>query len=296
MQRPKDIVDFTPDPTLFPFESKWFESSVGPIHYIDEGQGRPLFLFHGNPDWSFLYRKMIPLLKGHFRCIAADHPGFGLSVHPEGYGYTPKEHAAAISELLNHLDLQDVVLMGQDWGGPIGMEVASLNADRIGALVMGNTWFWPATDRKMRLFSRLMGSWPLQYLIKKHNFFVKVAMKRSLETPMTDEEFAHYVEVVPEPEMRAGMAEAPKSIIGEEEWLGALHERVVATLSDKPMLLFFGRKDPVVGGAAFIERWKEEFPDATVVDLPNAGHFIQEDAPQEIAEAIIAAYAPSSKQ
>ena len=65
------VVDFTPDPTLYPFESRWFESSVGPVHYIDEGQGQTLFLMHGNPDWSFLYRKMIPLLSEHFKVHCA---------------------------------------------------------------------------------------------------------------------------------------------------------------------------------------------------------------------------------
>ncbi len=134
-------VDFTPDPNLFPFESNWFDSSVGRIHYVDEGEGRPILLMHGNPDWSFLYRKMIPQLAGRFRCIAMDYPGFGLSVHPAGYGYLPREHAAVVSEFVEHLDLQDAILMGQDWGGPIGMDVASRNPDRFTGLVLGNTFF-----------------------------------------------------------------------------------------------------------------------------------------------------------
>ena len=95
MERPPGIVDFKPSPTLFPFESRWFPSAVGPIHYVDEGEGRPIFLMHGNPDWSFLYRRIILGLRDRFRCVAADYPGFGLSVHPEGYEYTPAEHAVA---------------------------------------------------------------------------------------------------------------------------------------------------------------------------------------------------------
>ena len=106
-------VDFTPNPALYPFESQWFESSVGRIHYLDEGERRPLLLMHGNPDWSFLYREMIPLLSEHFRCIAIDYPGFGLSVHPAGYSYLPSAQAEVVAELVEYLDLEDAVLVGQ---------------------------------------------------------------------------------------------------------------------------------------------------------------------------------------
>lgn len=129
MDRPAGVVDFTPSPELFPFESLWFESSVGPLHYIDEGSGRPLLLLHGNPDWSFLYRKIVLALRDGFRCLAVDYPGFGLSAHPAGYGYTAQEHAGVVGELVDALDLRDFLVMGQDWGGPIGMSVASERAD-----------------------------------------------------------------------------------------------------------------------------------------------------------------------
>ncbi len=291
MERPDGVVDFTPDPDLYPFESKWFESSVGPIHYIDEGEGRPLFLIHGNPDWSFLYRKIIAQLTGEFRCVAADLPGFGLSSHPDGYGYTPAEHAGILSELVDHLDLTDMVLMGQDWGGPIGMEIASLQPDRVAALVMGNTWFWPATDRTMRTFARVMDSPPLQHLIKRHNLFVTVAMKRALQTPISDQEFNHYAAVAPTPESRSGFAVFPGEIVKEKAWFEALESRVAANLGDKPILLFFGHKDPMLAGDSFVEHWNQAFPDATVVELPDAGHFIQHDAPDEIADAIRAEFA-----
>ena len=125
MPRPDGIVDFEPSPEYFPFESRWFDSPVGPVHYIDEGEGRPLLLMHGNPDWSFLYRKIVTGLEGRFRCVVPDYPGFGLSVHPPApYGYTPGKHAAVVRELVEQLDLQDAVVMCQDWGGPIGMEQA----------------------------------------------------------------------------------------------------------------------------------------------------------------------------
>ena len=165
MERPAGVVDFTPDPRLFPFESRWFDSSVGPVHFIDEGTGPTLLLMHGNPDWSFLYRKIVLGLRGEFRCVVLDYPGFGLSAHPRGYHYTPAEHAVVVGELVDHLDLRDMIVMGQDWGGPIGMEVASRRAERVRGLVMGNTWFWPENGRTIRTFSTVMSSRPIQWLI-----------------------------------------------------------------------------------------------------------------------------------
>lgn len=290
MDRPDDVVDFTPDPGLFPFESRWFESSVGPVHYIDEGKGRPLLLMHGNPDWSFLYRKIVTALRDEFRCVVPDYPGFGLSVHPAGYGYTAREHAEVVAELVEHLDLQDMVVMGQDWGGPIGMDVASRHPDRVHGLVMGNTWFWPAEDRTMKIFSKTMGSPPLQWLIKNRNFFVTPMMRRTLNVKVSDKEFAHYTDVVPTAEMRTGIAVFPKQILDARPWMGELERRVSETLGGKPVVLIFGRKDPALASDAVIKRWRAEFPDATLIELPDAGHYIQEDAPDQIADAIKAAF------
>ncbi|MDH3707198.1 MAG: alpha/beta fold hydrolase [Acidimicrobiia bacterium] len=285
MDRPDGVIDFTPDPTLYPFESRWFASSVGAVHYIDEGDGPTLLLLHGNPDWSFLYRKIVLGLRDHFRCVVPDYPGFGLSVHPEGYGYTPAEHAVVIGELVDGLDLTDMVVMGQDWGGPIGMDVASRRPDRIRGLVMGNTWFWPSDDTVTKVFSRTMGSALGEWAITRHNAFVKPLMKRSLRTKLTDKEFAHYTDVAPTPESRQGMAVFPREILGSHPWLGELEQRV-PKLADKPVALIFGRKDPALASDATIARWRQEFPDASLLELPDAGHYIQEDAPDEIVRVI----------
>ena len=290
MERPEGVVDFTPDPQLFPFESRWFDSSVGPVHYIDEGTGPTLLLMHGNPDWAFLYRKIVMGLRGEFRCVVPDYPGFGLSTHPRGYRYTPAEHAVVIGELVDHLDLRDMVVMGQDWGGPIGMEVASRRAERVRGLVMGNTWFWPESGRTIRMFSTAMGSPPMQWLITRHNFFVSILMRRSLQVRISDAEFAHYSDVVPTPESREGIAVFPGQIMRAHPWLATLETRVAQTLADKPVVLLFGRKDPALASDSIIETWRRQFPDATYIELPEAGHYIQEDAPEEIIEAIRAEF------
>jgi haloalkane dehalogenase len=286
MDRPDGIVDVTPDPTLYPFESRWLDSSVGPVHYIDEGEGPVVLLMHGNPDWNFLYRKIITALGPEIRCVAPDYPGFGLSTHPDGYRYTPAEHAKVVLELVEHLDLTDMVVMGQDWGGPIGMDVASRAPERVKGIVMGNTWFWPSDDRTMKMFSKGMGSPPLQWMIKKHNFFVTVLMKRMLQVKLSDREFAHYTEVVPTPSSREGIAVFPKEILNSNPWLGKLEQRVAETLRGKPASFVFGKKDRALASDATVARWRKEFPDATVVELPGAGHYIQEDDPDACVDAI----------
>src|SRR3712207_2977573 len=118
-----------PRSTLFPYTTL-YRSRVRPrrmiegLHYEDVGDGPPLLLLHGNPTSSFLYRHVIAGLRDRFRCIAPDYPGFGRSVAPPGYGFTPVEHAAVIERLVIELDLRDVTMMVQDWGGPIGFAVA----------------------------------------------------------------------------------------------------------------------------------------------------------------------------
>jgi haloalkane dehalogenase len=286
MDRPSGIGDFAPNPSLYPFESRWYDSQVGPVHYIDEGDGPTVLLLHGNPDWSFLYRKIITTLGSDVRCVAPDYPGFGLSVHPNGYRYTPAEHAEVVRELVEHLDLTDMVVMGQDWGGPIGMDVASRSPERVKGLVMGNTWFWPTDDRLTKVFSKTMGSPPLQWMIKQRNFFVTGLMKRSLRVKLSDMEFAHYTDVVPTPESREGIAVFPKEILGSHPWLGNLERRVAETLHGKPASFVFGLKDPALANDATIARWRKEFPDAPCVELPNAGHYIQEDNPEACVAAI----------
>jgi len=151
---------------------------------------------------------------------------------------------------------------------------------------MGNTWFWQTDERLMKLFSKSMGIAPTQRLITHRNFFVTGLMRRTLQASMTDKEFAHYTDVVPTPESRAGIAVFPKQIIDAGPWLAQLEQRVHDNLTDKPMTLIFGRKDRALASDATIARWQEMFPEATYVDLPEAGHYIQEDAPDEIVEAI----------
>ena len=278
-------VDFEPSEDLYPFASKWFESSVGLVHYIDEGEGRPIVFFHGEPMWSFLYRRIVVGLRDRFRCVAVDYPGFGLSVRPDDYGYTPKEHAHVVGELVDHLDLADMIVMGQDWGGPISLSVASARADRVSGIVLGNTWFWRDAGARFRLLSRLMSTGFMQRQIVEKNFFIERLVPTGVATKLADEVMEHYRAVQPTPEMRAGMAQFPIEILASGEWLDELDGQVKTNLVSKQVLLVWGMKD-LSFRPKFLTRLKEEFPDQVVVELPEAKHFIQEDAPDEIIAAI----------
>ncbi len=184
--------------------------------------------------------------------------------------------------------------MGADWGGPIGMDVASRMPERVGGLVIGNSWFWPSGSFMLKFFGRLMSSWPLQALIIRRNFFVSPAMKRSLKAKLTDAEFEHYTAVVPTPQSRRGIAAFPKQISAAKAWLAELEQRVTSNLSDKPMVLVWGTKDPVFGRGGILQRWEAAFPQAEVIRLESASHYLQEDAPDQIIDAIANAYGPNN--
>ncbi|GMV03832.1 MAG: haloalkane dehalogenase 2 [Gemmatimonadota bacterium] len=278
------IPPFKPDRRLFPFESRWFESRVGPVHYVDEGAGPPILFLHGNPTWSFLYRGIIIRLKKRFRCIAVDYPGFGLSARPEDYGYTPQEHADVVSALVRHLDLKGMTIMGQDWGGPIGMRVALDAVPRLRALVMGNTWYWPLDSWHMKAFAYVMSSAPMQTQILRRNFFVEKVMPMAVKFPLAEEVMQHYREAQPTPKSRIGVAEFPRQLMDASLWLGDLADEVRENLTNVPLLLTWGIDD-FAFPRHFMERFRDDFRLVTTHRL-DAKHYIQEDAPGEIAEAI----------
>ncbi len=278
---------FTPSPQLYPVTSRWFDSSMGRVHYVDEGAGRPILMCHGNPTWSFLYRDVIRRLRDRFRCIAVDYPGFGLSDRPAGYGYTPAEHAAVVGELVRALDLQDLIVLGHDWGGPIGLAAAVADPDRVTGLVLGGTWFWPP-GRRFCAFSRVLSARPLQWAILHRNLFVERFIPQGTRRTLTSEEMAHYRGVQPTPASRVGVAELPRQIRRATPFLARLAEEVPRRFGDTPALITFPMRDTAFRPAEVLPRLLSALPEAAVVKLPNAGHFFVEDAPDEVAQAIAA--------
>lgn len=277
---------FAPTPHLYPFRSRWFDSSAGRVHYIDEGEGVPIVFFHGNPTWSFLYRRIVAQLRDRFRTVAVDYPGFGLSDRPSGYAYTPGEHATVIGELVDHLGLNGFLTMGQDWGGPISLSIAADRPDRVRGLVLGNTWFWPTDRLSTHLFVRFMSSRRMQRRIIEQNYFVERMIPRGMARKLSDEEMDHYRQAQPVPEARIGVAEFPKQILTAGPWLSDLERRVAERLAEKPVQLVWGMKDFGFPAKKTIPRIRRTFSDLTLVELAKANHFIQEDGPEEISQAI----------
>lgn len=115
---------------LYPFTHRHVDVDGTRVHYVDEGEGRPLLFVHTNPDYSFLFRQQIQALQADYRCLAVDLPGFGLSTAGRGYGFTPAEHATVVARFAARLDVRDAVLVVHDWGGPIGLEAAATAPDR----------------------------------------------------------------------------------------------------------------------------------------------------------------------
>lgn len=270
---------------LYPFESHWMEIDGARVHYVDEGSGPPLLLLHGNPTWSFLYRDIIRGVRDRYRCIAVDYPGFGLSSAAPGYGFTPAEHAAVVGQLLLRLDLRDVTMMVQDWGGPIGFKVATGRPDRFAAFVVANTWAWPKTDPLTRFFSMLMGGPLGGYLILRRNFFVERIMPGGLRRHrLPPEVLDAYRGPFPTVESRRPVHVFPREILGSRALLAQI-ESGLTTLRDRPALIVWPTGD-VVFREPERRRWEEIFPNHRTVLIEGAGHYVQEDAPEGIVAAL----------
>jgi haloalkane dehalogenase len=270
---------------LYPFESRHATIAGARVHYVDEGEGPSLLLLHGNPTWSFLYRELIRGLSDRFRCVAPDLPGFGLSRAAPGYGFTAAEHAAVIERLVLELDLAGVTLMVQDWGGPIGFGVATRHPARFARFVVGNTWAWPKADPGTQAFSRFLGGPVGRRLIVNRNLFVERILPggvRRRELPAAV--MAAYRGPFPDPPSRRPVAVLPREILAARPFLAEV-ERGLAAVRDRPALIVWPTKDPAFR-VRERRRWEQAFPDHRTVLLEGAGHYMQEDAPEEIVAAI----------
>ena len=274
------------DRSIFPFRDRLLEIDGCRVHYVEEGDGPPLLLLHGNPTWSFLYRDVIKGLRGRFRCVALDYPGFGLSTARAGYGFTPAEHADIVERFLLTLDLSDVTMMVQDWGGPIGLGVASRHPERFRALVIGNTWAWPVNgEPRFELFSRLVGGPIGGFLIRNFNAFVNVLIPAgTMRRKPPKEVMAAYRGPFPTRASRRPTHIFPREILRSRDYLAEV-ERGLGLLETLPALILWGDRD-VAFREAERTRFEQTFPEHHSAILRGAGHYIQEDAADEIVEAI----------
>lgn len=272
------------DRSEYPFVPREIAVPAGTMRYVDEGSGRPLVMVHGNPYWSFEFRTMIRELSGSFRCIAPDHIGFGLSEKPTDWDYLPKHHAANLARLLDQLDLTEVTMVINDWGGPIGLAWALDHPERVRAVVVTNTWCWPVDDNwYYRLFSGTVGGGLGRRLIHGRNFFARrlARMLYGEKEKLTPELHRHITEPLADPDERLGSWVFPREIIGSTEWLRGLWARRSA-LAGKVPLIAWGMKD-IAFRERELERWSSEFPEARVVRYPDAGHFVADERAVEHA-------------
>lgn len=280
-----DRPTWVPD-RLFPFQSRFCEIDGSRVHYIDEGAGPTLLFLHGNPTWSFLYRNIILGLRDGYRCVALDYPGFGLSSAAGDYPHTAAAHADVVERFVEKLDLDDITLVAHDWGGPIGLTVATRRPGRFKRFVLGNTWAWALNGTfHFELFGRIMGSPIFKLLIRRANVFVNVMIPSATTSRVPAEVMRAYREPFADPASRLPTWELPKELLRSERFLTRLEDQL-PEISSRPALILWGKRDFALRRSVELPRLQRVFPDSETVIFDRAKHFFQEDAPQETVQAM----------
>ena len=254
------------------------------LHYLDEGGGAPVLLLHGEPTWSFLYRKVIARLVPHARCIAPDYFGFGRSdkpVDPAFYSYDG--HVRSIERLVEERDLRDLTVVVQDWGGPIGLRLCVEHPERIAKLVVLNTGIGARAPNeewlRFQAFMRRVGS----------EIVAGQLVRLTLAQPAGDDVIAGYDAPFPVPESRTGVVQFPELVATSSDHPSApamLEVRERLRRFEQPALVLFGAEDAIFPRRA-AEVMAELLPNAELAaPLEGAGHFLQEDRGEAVAEHI----------
>jgi haloalkane dehalogenase len=301
----------------YPFQSHYATVDGVRLHYLDEGQGPVIWMMHGNTSWSYLYRKMIPVLvKAGYRCFVPDLMGFGLSDKPEQESaYSLQKHVALMTGLIELLELKNIVTVGQDWGGPISLRYATEHKDNILALVILNTFIerFPSNEKERKEQGIITSPLPpgftilfkggaySSFFIKYLDFFRKfVWMKWRSGNPskllgsgfrraVDPRAMENYLSIHDKPSKRAGLATFPKMIPSRADHPNAAYvDRIRKELEhwEIPVKVIWSDGDmawkPDEGA-----RIAQLVPQGNFYLVHNAGHFLQEDAGEEVAEHII---------
>jgi cis-3-alkyl-4-acyloxetan-2-one decarboxylase len=273
----------------FPFESKFFELPTlnAKIHYVSEGQGDPILCVHGNPTWSFYFRKIISEFRHSHQVIAFDHLGCGYSSRIKNFSYQLKDHIINLTKFVENLDLQNITLVVHDWGGAIALGFAVNNISRIKKIVLTNTASFYSSDVPKRikiLKTPIVG----EYLIQKFNIFAQAAtlmasakglsntVKKSLLAPYNNYDsrlgIAKFIQDIPLNESHPTY----KTLLEIEKLLPKLQV---------PVLALWGMKD-FCFHEKFLTKWKNIYPHLKAFEVYDAGHYLFEDAPQYCLEKI----------
>ncbi len=272
----------------FPFKPHYITLNGMRIHYVDEGSGDPIFCLHGEPTWSYLYRKMIPSLATVGRVLAPDFIGFGKSdkyVAHEAYSF--RMHRDMLVDFITRLELQDITLVVQDWGGLIGLRVAAEMPERFARLVIMNTFLPTGEEEPSRAFK----VWR-KYVAGRTMLPVGRIIQRTCVTELTEEALRGYDAPFPDESFQAGALTFPLLVpISPTDPGAESMKRTREALRQwrKPALVIFAEEDPVLGrGHILFRRLMPTVKKDDVILLRDASHFLQEDKGEDIAGHILA--------
>jgi cis-3-alkyl-4-acyloxetan-2-one decarboxylase len=286
----------------YPFASRFVNVCGHRIHYVDEGQGETVLLLHGNPTWSYLYRHVINGLSDRYRCVAPDHLGFGWSDKPKDADLSMRAHAMRLEAFVQTLGLRDVTLVVQDWGGVIGLSWAARHKALIKRLVVLNTaGFVPDSPRTLARLRPVPWGFPLLWSLRIPLFgelfvqglagFVRALVPLGIHhrERLTRDVMRGYLAPYPTwASRRAHLASVRQVPMRPSDPAWQLLNETGAELDGwtVPTQLVWGMKDPVFV-PWFLEEFERRLPNhAETIRIPDASHFLQDDRPDLIVDAI----------
>ena len=287
---------YSPPAELYPFESNWLDLPGGKMHYLDEGprDAPPVLMLHGNPTWSFYYRNLVLALRDRYRCIVPDHIGCGLSDKPgdDKYQYQLARRIEDIEALYQHLNLdQPLSLIVHDWGGMIGFGWATAFNPRISRTVVLNTAAFPMpSDKELPFALWLAGRTPLgTILVRGFNAFSGLAARVAFTKPVSKEVRKGYTGPYNSWANRIAtlrfVQDIPLNSSDRGYDIVADTESNLHKFADKPCLIGWGKRD-FVFNKPFLQKWQQHLPHAKVLLYPDCGHYILEDAGEELVNEI----------
>jgi haloalkane dehalogenase len=276
----------------YPFQSHYAVIQGLRLHYLDEGpqDAEPVIMLHGNPSWSFFYRKLISAFRDHYRCVVPDHIGMGLSDKPgdDSYNFTLDQRVGDLETLLNQLEINNFTLVLHDWGGMIGMAYANKHPERIKRLVILNTSAFHLPEGKTVPWQLQLSRMPVlgAILIQGFNAFCRGAVIKCVTRKPMSKEVKHaylapYNSWHNRLAVRRFVEDIPLSINQASHVTVNSVEKGLNEFSSLPMMICWGMKD-FVFDQYFLDEWIKRFPDAEVHRFEDAGHYVLEDAADEI--------------
>jgi pimeloyl-ACP methyl ester carboxylesterase len=272
---------------VYPFRSNYLQLGEHNLHYVDEGSGQPILMLHGNPTWSFYYRNLIQTFSSKFRTVVPDHMGCGLSDKPQDYNYTLEAHIQNTLKLVRFLDLKNIILIVHDWGGAIGFGLVTRYPELFDRIVILNTAAYRSEHIPQRINLLKQGKFG-EWLTRKFNLFAWPAtfMTTTKKLPRLIKE--GYLLPYDSWENRIAVARFVQDIPMEEShqsYQTLLEIESKLKTLPHPKLILWGGRD-FCFNHHFFEKWIEIFPDAHAHWYAKAGHYVLEDALDDVSSKI----------